>query len=312
MSETNQLVTGGFQFTPFKILPQVLALRDEALAESALIGKVANAEQNAKSAAARKQIKSILSLFETNRKKLKEPILECGRQLDRTVDAERQELLKEDGRLENLEKDHIRAEMRRRAEEEELQRRELARIEAEKQAELLRIAREQAAREQEAARIAAEAERKAREEREAAERLAREAKNKKERAASEAARIEAEKRAADAKAEADRIAKQSQDRAEAEAQAALERAAQASQIESKPPEIMRAKGQTVKKVWVIDQINDFQLMKSRPDLVRKIEWDMTALKQALEDSDGKVTGVTAHPDINVGIRGRTNLAAVEV
>ena len=177
---------------------------------------------------------------------------------------------------------------------------------------MLRIAREQATREQEAARIAAEAARKAREEREAAERLAREATNKKERAAAEAARVEAEKRAAAAKVEADRLAAESQARATAEAQAALERASQASYIESKPPEIMRARGQTVKKVWVIDQINDFQLMKARPDLVRKIEWDMTSLKQALEDSDGKVAGVTAHPDINVGNRGRTNLATVEV
>lgn len=312
MSENNQLVTGGFQFTPFVIKPEVLALREEALSVSALIGKVENSAQNEKSAAARKQIKSLLSLFETSRKKLKEPILEAGRQLDRVVETERQELLKEDGRLENLEKDFIRAEMRRRAEEEELQRKELERIEAEKQAELLRIAREQAAREQEAARIAAEAERVAREEREAAERLAREATNKKERAAAEAARIESDKRAAEAKAKADKLAAESQARYEAESAAAAERAAQAGQIESKPPEIMRARGQTVKKVWVIDQINDFQLMKARPDLVRKIEWDMTGLKQALEDSEGKVTGVTAHADINVGNRGRTNLTAIEV
>jgi len=312
MSENNQLVTGGFQFTPFAILPQVLTLRDEALASSALIGKVENAAQNEKSAAARKQIKSILSLFETGRKKLKEPILEAGRQLDRVVDRERRDLQMEDGRLENLEKDFIRAEMRRRAEEEELQRKELERIEAEKQAELLRIAREQTARDQEAARIAAEAERVAREEREAAERLAREATNKKQREAAELARVEAEKRAAIAKVEADRLAAESQARAAAEVQAAAERAAQASQLESKPPEIMRARGQTVKKVWVIDQINDFQLMKARPDLVRKVEWDMTGLKQALEDSEGKVTGVTAHADINVGNRGRTNLTAIEV
>lgn len=312
METNNQLVTGGFKYEPVKILPEILALRDEALASSALIGKVETSAQNELSAAARKKIKSILSLFETGRKKLKEPILEAGRHLDRVIDAEREELKREDGRLENLEKDFIRAELRRRAEEEELQRRELARIEAEKQSELLRIAREQAAREAEARRIQEEAERKAREEREAAEKLAREATNKKQREAAEAARIEAEKRAAEAKAEADRLAAESQARANAEAQAAAERAALASQIESKPPEISKAKGQTVKKVWVIDQINDFQLMKARPDLVRKIEWDMTGLKQALEDSDGKVVGVTAHADISVGNRGRSNLTAIDV
>ena len=312
MIENNQLVTGGFQFTPFVIKPEVLALRDEALASSALIGKVENAAQNEKSAAARKQIKSLLSLFETSRKKLKEPILECGRQLDRAVDAERQELLHEDGRLENLEKDFIRAEMRRKAEEEELQRRELARIEAEKQAELLRIAREQAAREAEAARIAAEAERKAREEREAAEKLAREATNKKQREAAELARVEAEKRAVAAKVEADRLAAESQAKAATEAQAAAERAATASYIESRPVELTKARGQTVKKVWVVDSINDFQLMRARPDLVRKIEWDKVALTEALNEAGGKLAGVTAHEDINVGNRGRNNLTAIEV
>jgi hypothetical protein len=301
-TENNQLVVGGFTFQPFTIKPEVLKMRDNALAVSALIGKVETAKHNELSAAARKQIKSILSLFETNRKRLKEPILEAGRQLDRVVEQERMELLKEDARLGVLEKEFMRAELRRKAEEEELQRKELARIEAEKQAELLRIAREQAEAERKA-REAAEAEaRKAREAAEAAARLAQEATNKKQREAAEKARLEAERMAEAAKVEAARVAAENAEKARQQAQLAQERADQAAMLESKPVDINRARGQFVKKVWIIDQINDFQLMKARPDLVRKIEWDLVGLKQALADGQ-KLPGVTAHEDIGVGNRG---------
>lgn len=311
MEANNQLVVGGFTFTPFKIIPEVLQARDEALAESALIGKVENSHQNEQSAAARKKIKSLLSLFETQRKKLKEPILEAGRQLDRLVDTEREELKREDGRLENLEKDFIRAELRRKAEEEELQRRELERIERQRQEELMRIAREQAEAERKA-REAAEAEqRKAREAAEAAARLAAEAKNKKQREAAEAARIEAQKQAEAARIEAERIAKENEEKARQQAQIANERAQQAAYVESRPVEISRARGQSVKKVWVIDQINDFQLMKARPDLVRKIEWDLVGLKQALADGE-KLPGVTAHEDIGIGARGGKSPNLIDV
>jgi len=284
-----------------QIAPIAIHLRDEALASSALIGKVENAEQNNKCSAARKQIKGLLSLFESQRKKLKEPILEAGRYLDRIVATESEDLKREDGRLENLEKDFIRAELRRKSEEEELQRKELARIEAEKQAELLRIAREQAAREEEARRVAAEAERIASEEREAAEKLAREATNKKQREAAEAARIEAEKRAEAARIEAERIAELAAETARQQAQLAVERAETATYVESRPVEITRAKGQSVRKEWVIEQINDFQLMKARPDLVRKVEWDMVGLKQALAAGE-KLPGVRAREDISIGTR----------
>lgn len=288
-TEKSELVIGGFQFTPYAIKPEVLQMRDEALSASALIGKVETAAQNEQSVGARKRIKSILSLFETGRKKLKEPILEAGRQLDRVVQTEREELEREDGRLENLEKDFIRAELRRKSEEEELQRKELARIEAEKQAELQRIADEQAAAQRKAQEAAAEA-----------QRLAAEATNKKEREAAYAAGIEAQ-----------RIASAAAETARQQTQLATEHAAAASFVESKPVEISRARGQSVKKVWVIDQINDFQLMKARPDLVRKIEWDMVGIKQALADGVN-LPGITAHEDIGVGNRGGKVAALIEV
>jgi len=310
--ETNtQLVVGGFNFTPFAIQPEVIKLRDEALANSALIGKVETGLENERSAAARKQIKSLLSLFETGRKRLKQPIIEAGRQLDRVVDDAREDLLREDGRLENLEKDFIRAEMRRKAEEEELQRKELERIEQARQAELLRIAREQAEAERKAREAAEAAERVAREAAQAAERLASEAKNKKQREAAEAARLEAQKAAEAARIESERRNVEIAETARQQAQLAGEAADRAAMLESKPVQMNKAKGQDVRKVWVIDQINDFQLMKARPDLVRKIEWDLVGLKAALAEGI-KLPGVVAHEDIGIGARGGKAPALIDV
>ena len=292
MNTDTQLVTGGFQFTPFAVLPDVLKARDEVLAECALFGKVETPAQNEKSSAIRKKIRSLLTLFESQRKKLKEPILDAGRQLDRLVETERMELQKEDARLENLEKDFIRAELRRKAEEEELQRQELARIEAAKQAELKRIADEQAA-----------AERRAREAALEAERLASEAKNKKQREAAEAARLEAER--------ATRLAQEAAETARQQTQLAMERAEAATFVESRPVEISRAKGQAVLKKWRIERIDSFVLAKARPDLVRKIEFDMITINQELM-AGVKLPGIFAVKDISISQRGGKTPSLIEV
>jgi hypothetical protein len=279
MNQSLQLITAPPMPTQkFSVRSEALQMRDNALEQAALIGKVENAEQNNSCVSARKSIKSLLSLFESERKTLKEPILEAGRQLDRVIATECEDLKREDGRLENLEKEFIRAEQRRVAEEQELQRRELARIEAEKQAALDRLAREQREREEAAAKLAAEAT------------------NKKQRAEADAARLEAEAAAK---------------RTQAQAQLVTDLADRASYVESKPVERTQARGQAVRKVWVIDQINDHALYRARPDLVRSIAWDLTALKQALSDGQ-KLPGVTAHEDIGVGIRGARNLEAISV
>ena len=299
---------------PVQINPVALQLRDAALSASALIGAVKNAEQNNACVTARKDIRNLLSLFESQRKKFKEPILEAGRQVDRAVESEIVELEKESGRLEMLEKDFIRAEMRRKQEEEELQRRELARIQAEKDAELKRIADEQREREEAARRIQEEDARKVREAAAAAAKLAAEATNKKQREAAEVARVESERLAEATRIEWDRmdaVLKAESERAAAATQRVEEAASNATYVESRPVEITRAKGQTVRKKWVIEQINDFQLMKARPDLVRKIEWDMIAINQALAEGV-KLPGVTAREDISIGTRGGNRPAIIEV
>lgn len=293
MNAETQIIIAEKPLLPAATVGQAaLQLKEEALAASSLIGKVANGEQNNLCVNARKNIKAILSLAESQRKKLKEPYLEAGRTIDRTIEGFVLELEKESGRLENLEKDFIRAELRRKADEEELQRKELARIQAEKDAELKRIADEQA-----------RVEREAKEAAEAAAKLAAEATNKKQREAAEAARLESERLTREAEA------------AKATAAAATARveetASNAAYVESRPPEISRAKGQAIRKKWIIEQINDFQLMRARPDLVRKIEFDMVALHQALSDG-ATLPGVKAREDIAIGLRGERSLEPINV
>ena len=276
---------------PSILTPQAIAQKESALASSALIGKVTNAAENKTAIEAMKSLKSLSLQFERERKELTEPLLEAQRALKRAVDTERDELDRELGRLECLAKDFALEEQRRVREEQEAQQRELARIEAEKQAELKRIADEQA-------RI----EREAREAREAAERAAREATNAEARKAAEAARLAAEEQSRKAQASAVQAATLTQ--------TVTENADLRSRIESKPVESQRAYGQANRKVWVIKQINDFQLMKARPDLVRKVEWDMISIKQILNEG-GTLPGVIAEEDLKIGVRGAA-MKAIDV
>lgn len=265
----------------FQIAPHALALRDEALANSALIARVTNADQNKQAVDAHIFLKRVASTFESARKKMKEPLLDAGRQLDRSVASELIEVEKEIGRLSVLSADFQRAEARRVREEQELQARELARIEAEKQAEIQRIAREQA-----------QYERKAREAAEAAARQAAEATNAKQRAAAEAARVEAEHSAAEAAA-----------KAAAAIQQANERAAEAAEAEAKPITATRVAGQVVKTDWEITVTNPYELAKFHPDCV-KIEPLLTPIKQAL-NAGISVKGISATKVIKSSVRAGT-------
>lgn len=132
MSDQSVILADQPKLPAFQISPAALATRDEALANSALIARVTNADQNKQAVDAQVFLKRVASSFESARKKMKEPLLEAGRQLDRTVAKELAEVEKEMGRLSVLAADFQRAEARRVREEQELQARELARIEAEK------------------------------------------------------------------------------------------------------------------------------------------------------------------------------------
>lgn len=64
----------------------------------------------------------------------------------------------------------------------------------------------------------------------------------------------------------------------------------------------RAHGQTTRTEWEIIEIREFQLLRNRPDLVRKVEFDIRGIKDALSANGGKLPGVTAKQVINTGVR----------
>jgi hypothetical protein len=261
----------------FGITAEAKQLKDSALVSAALIGKVENAEQNAAAVNAQKGLKHIENLFERERKRLKEPLLDAGRQLDRTVAAELVEIEKESGRLQNLTSDFQLAEQRRIREEEELQRRELARIEAEKQAELKRIADEVARKEREATN---------KKQREAAAKALQE---------SEALRKESEKSAALAAEQSARVE---------ETSAAL------TYAESRPIQATRVTGQVVKTDWEISVTNPYELAKFHPDCV-KIEPVLTAIKARLNEGL-EVKGVSAKKKTVASVRAGMPVKAIDL
>lgn len=212
---------------------EAIAEKENALAASALIGKVENREQNDAATEARKRIKGLAGDFDRERKRITDPLVEMQRTFIRTVEPHIDELKREDGRLELLQKEFALAEQRRVREEQLAQQRELQRIEADRQKALANATPEQAA---------------------------------------------------------------------VLTEVINENAALKSRIESKPVEVTRSRGQTNRKFWRITQINDFQLLKARPDLVRKIEWDVVGIKQIL-DAGQTLPGVTAEEDLKISTRG---------
>lgn len=67
---------------------------------------------------------------------------------------------------------------------------------------------------------------------------------------------------------------------------------QSQAVSGQIPKPVRANNQAVRKNWEIIKINEFQLCRARPDLVRKIEFDMRRLKEELSN-DVKLPGVEA-------------------
>jgi hypothetical protein len=292
-----------------RISEEAVAQKEEALANSALIGAVRNREQNDEAGAALARLQTLSRSLEAHRKEITDPFVEAQRTAKRIVDEFRDDIDREAGRVEELMKSFAIEERRRAREVEEAQRRELERIEREKQAELRRIQEEQARRDQ-AARDAREAAerlaREAREAAEAAERAARHAQSKAEREA--AVQVAQQALAVSQSAQqtafrAETCAQQSAEIAEERALLVTERAELATRLEAKPVEITRTRGQSTRKRMRITQINDFALLKARPDLVRTIEWDRAQILEIL-NSGGQLPGVTAEEDLSISVRQR--------
>lgn len=302
-TETQIIVAEPPKFPTFALAPTAIAARDAALASAALIGKVTDRDSKIVAVRVQQELKAVINGIEKTRVELKEPALVYGRELDKFAAREKLEAEKEFGRVSNAVKEFDDAERRRVAEEERLQRLELERIEREKQAELKRIADEVAAKEAEAARQLEES-RKALA---AATKLAEEAKNKKQREAAEAARQEALRRELQIKTELERAA------VAATTQVATieEKAGDAAYIAARPIEISKVAGQVSRPTWEITKINEWALAKGRPDLVRKIEFDMVAVKSEL-NRGVKLPGVEAREVYKADVRLRPGKDLIEV
>jgi hypothetical protein len=278
------------QLSTFALNESAIQLRETALASAALVLKVENGEQQIAAVTAQRSLKEFIQLVEKERVRLKEPALQYGRDLDRACAKAVVEAEQELGRVKCLVSDFQLAEQRRVREEEEKQRQELARIEAEKQAELKRIADEQARIEQEAANARREA-----------ERLACEAKTKKERAAAEQARLAAE---AKAKAAAEQAAQSA-----VKMESIETKAAEATYIESRPVQATKVQGQQVRHDWEITVTNPYELAKYHPDCVT-ITPLLGAIKAALNQGR-EIKGVKATPVLKADVRVK-KAAVVEV
>lgn len=311
--ENSLIIASTRQLPTFELNTFAKEAKTRALEKSALIARVTDHDSKVLAVRAQEELKRQINAIEKARKELKEPILDAGRKLDKLCASESLELEKEFGRVSNVVKEFDDAERRRVAEEERLQREELARIEREKQAELKRIADEQAAQEAEARRIQEEADRKVREAQEAAAKLAAEAKNKEQREAAERARLKAESEAKAADAERERQAAQMRELAAASAakSAAIEeQAAAAAYVESRPIEMTRVAGQVTKTDWEITVTNPYELAKYHPDCV-KIEPLLTPIKAALNEGR-TVKGIRAEKVIKAGVRVGKDQNLIEV
>lgn len=292
MSETSLIVGSQAPLAKFSINDEGRKLKLAALENSALIARVTDRDSKIVAVRAQQELKSVIHGIEKARQKLKEPLLQACRQLDTLCATESLELEKEYGRISQVVKEFDDAERRRVAEEERLQREELARIERAKQVELKRIADEQAAREAEARRA-----------KEEADRLVAEARTKKAKAAAEAARIEAERKEADARENAKKT--------DILSNVVEERASDAAFAAGKPIEITTVSGQRTAGQWKITKINDWTLAKARPDLVREIKFDLVAIKSEL-NRGVKLAGLEAEWDYTAGVKLPANRKAIDV
>jgi hypothetical protein len=106
MSETALMVRDDSKLA-LLINTHALSLREDALAESALIGKVNTPEHNEQATAAIQTIHTLASKAEAERKTIKAPILDYGRNIDDTVKSFVAPLLKEKTRVGKLQGDYL-------------------------------------------------------------------------------------------------------------------------------------------------------------------------------------------------------------
>lgn len=242
---TSSLMTRNDALRVASFNDSAIIVRDEALALSALIGRVSTAEEQVAAVEAQKALRGVLKSIEEARKACKEPILDFGRQIDAIAAAFRKSVEDEEIRVASLVGNFQQAQIAKRLAAEAAARLEQQKIEAARKAELDRIAREEAA---ERRRLDAEARE--------AQRKIDEAKNAEEAEKAKALALDLERQKQLAEAQTLQQRDLINSRADEEAKAA------------KPAVVVpTVKGQRVTDRLVVRSFDVWKVAKHRPDLV---------------------------------------------
>lgn len=116
-----------------------LAMREAAMEQAALIGRVSNGAEQEQAVAAQRELRNVIKLAEDSRKKIKEPVLEYGRKIDNVAREFRADLETEELRLAQLIGDFQTLELQRIRAEEAARNTELDRLERDRQAALSQV-----------------------------------------------------------------------------------------------------------------------------------------------------------------------------
>ena len=260
----------------------------DALDLAAMVAVVETPEQNESAVAVQRDLKTLLSDMEKARKACKEPVIAFGKAIDSGKDSFCLPLDKELMRVSARIGDFAAVQEAKRKAADAARLLEQQKLERERQAELNRIAAEESAKR----RDIQEAERKARV------------------AIAEATSLKQREEAERLGAEAERQ-KQLADASTIERMTAVNEsfAAQAADLPVFVPE--RAAGQIVKEIVVIDQIRELELVRSRPDLIRKVEFDIITIKNEL-GRGLKIAGVTHHMETQATVSLGRKTATLEL
>src|SRR5262245_37130698 len=133
---TNSLIVIDHAGLTASILPEAYAMRDSALAESALIGQVTTAEENEQAAHAQGVLDALIRLAEKGRKAVKKPVTDLGAEIDEKHREYIEEVRDERNRLTQLISNFLMAAEARARAAEAAKKLEAEKLELERQAEL--------------------------------------------------------------------------------------------------------------------------------------------------------------------------------
>jgi hypothetical protein len=116
-----------------------LALKQEALAVGALIGRVSNATEQADAVNAQTKIRELIVLVEKDRKEVKAPVIELGKKIDACAAKATEDLVKDATRLGSMVSDYAALELQKQRAAEAARQAEASKLERERMAALAQV-----------------------------------------------------------------------------------------------------------------------------------------------------------------------------